>query len=325
MKRVRLFVLAVRRKQEYQQVMFADIAFIILFILCATSWVSAPIALLTGIVAAQLFKPSYQQLVHKFTHFLLQFSVVGLGFGMNLHTVVYAGKEGLGLSVLSIIITLLAGVGLGRIFATDKKTSYLIASGTAICGGSAIAAVAPVINAGKNQMSVALGTVFLLNTFALFLFPFIGHLLHLSDRQFGLWCALAIHDTSSVVGAAGHYSNSSLEIATVVKLARALWIIPVAIISAFAFKGASKKIKLPYFIALFVVAVLINTWLPGLHQYNKHFVSIAKTGFTLTLFLIGTGLPLSMIKDVGVKPFLQGLLLWIFISVLTLSVIVFLR
>ncbi|WP_317042783.1 YeiH family protein [Pedobacter caeni] len=196
-----------------------------------------------------------------------------------------------------------------------------MSSGTAICGGSAIAALSPVMNAGEKQISVALGIVFILNSLALFLFPAVGHLLGLSQGQFGMWCAIAIHDTSSVVGAASKYGEEALQVATTVKLARALWIIPVALGTAFLFKSNQNKIQLPYFIGLFILAMLANTFLPVVQFIAPYMVMIAKSGLTLTLFLIGSGLSFKVVRVVGFKPFLQGLILWIAISCASLWVI----
>ena len=257
--------------------------------------------------------------------FLLQFSVIGLGFGMNATSALSAGKEGFLLTIFSIFSTLVLGTLLGKWFKTDKKTSHLISCGTAICGGSAIAAISPVIKSNENQTSIALGVIFILNSIALFVFPFIGHQLDLSQKEFGLWCAIAIHDTSSVVGAANKYGAEALQIATTVKLARALWIIPISLLTALIFKNKNSKIKIPYFIGLFILAMLLNTYLPATASIAPHIVSIAKIGLTITLFLIGATLNINTLKSVGVKPLLQGVLLWIFIAVLGLASILFLN
>lgn len=260
---------------------------------------------------------------HKAITFLLQFSVVGLGFGMNVSSAISAGKEGFLLTVFSIFGTLIFGLLLGKWLKTEKKTSHLISCGTAICGGSAIAAISPVIKSDENQTSIALGVIFILNAIALFIFPFIGHQLDLSQKDFGLWCAIAIHDTSSVVGAANKYGAEALQIATTVKLARALWIIPISIITAIIFKNKNSKIKIPYFIGLFVLAMLVNSYVPSVSIVASHLVNIAKIGLTITLFLIGTTLSMSTLKSVGLKPLLQGVFLWIFIAGLGLVSILF--
>ena len=267
-----------------------------------------------GLIIAQFIGHPYLHLNHKATHILLQVSVVGLGFGMNVTSALKAGKEGILFTIVSIIGTLVIGFFMGKFLKIEKKTSYLISTGTAICGGSAIAAISPVIKAQEKQISVALGTIFILNSAALFLFPFIGHQLNLSQSQFGMWCAIAIHDTSSVVGAASKYGPQALEIATTVKLARALWIIPVAFLSTFIFKNKESKIKIPYFIGLFVLAMIANTYIPFVQQYNHYLTNIAKAGLTLTLFLIGCGLNRKTISSVGFKPLIQGVILWVIIA-----------
>jgi uncharacterized integral membrane protein (TIGR00698 family) len=301
-----------------QQIIFA-----VLLLVCMTSFISPPIALLLGLVLANLSGHPFLHLNHKATNILLQVSVVGLGFGMNINTALSAGKEGFLFTVASIFSTLILGTYLGRWFNVEKKTSHLISCGTAICGGSAIAAIAPVIQSDEKQTSVALGVIFILNSIALFLFPAVGHWLDLSQKEFGLWCAIAIHDTSSVVGAASKYGPVALQIATTVKLARALWIIPVALITSLVFKNKSSKIKIPYFIGLFILAMIANTYVPQTAIIAPHLVSIAKIGLTVTLFLIGAGLNLNALKSVGLKPLLQGISLWIFIAIGTLLTIIY--
>lgn len=288
--------------------------FIIGIVLCLTPFISPAIALLMGLTIAQFTGHPYIHLNHKATHLLLQVSVVGLGFGMNVHSALQAGKEGILFTIASITGTLIFGTLMGKWLNIEKKTSFLISSGTAICGGSAIAAISPVIKAEEKQISVALGCVFILNSIALFIFPLIGHHLNLSQTQFGLWCAIAIHDTSSVVGAAAKYGPHALEVATTVKLARALWIIPVAFMSTFIFKNKSKNISIPYFIGLFVLAMIANTYIPAVKLVSPYFISIAKAGLTLTLFLIGAGLSRAVLASVGFKPLLQGVVLWVAIS-----------
>jgi len=295
-----------------------EIIFVIAIIFCLTSFVSPPVALLIGFTIAQFIGHPFLHLNHKATSFLLKVSVVGLGFGMNVQSAAQAGKEGILFTVASITGTLGLGLLLGRFLKIEKKTSHLISCGTAICGGSAIAAISPLIKAEEKQMSVALGTIFILNSIALFLFPFIGHLLHLSQMQFGLWSAIAIHDTSSVVGAANKYGAEALQVATTVKLARALWIIPVALLTTLFFKTGKQKIKIPYFIGLFILAMMLNTYLPVIHPVSSYIVDLAKTGLTVTLFLIGAGLSRSVLKAVGIKPLIQGVALWIAISVVAL-------
>ena len=302
-----------------QQIIFGAV-----ILLCLFSIISPPIALLLGVLIVNVFGNPFLAFNHKAITFLLQFSVVGLGFGMNAASAVSAGKEGFLLTIFSIFSTLIFGTLLGKWFKTDKKTSHLISCGTAICGGSAIAAISPVIKSNENQTSIALGVIFILNSIALFAFPFIGHQLDLSQKEFGLWCAIAIHDTSSVVGAANKYGAEALQIATTVKLARALWIIPISIFTAILFKNKNSKIKIPYFIGLFILAMLLNTYVPATAIIAPHIVGIAKIGLTITLFLIGATLNVNTLKSVGVKPLLQGIFLWIFIAVLGLASILYL-
>ncbi|RVU02515.1 putative sulfate exporter family transporter [Mucilaginibacter limnophilus] len=295
--------------------------FIICVTLCLTPFVSPAIALLLGLAVAQLSGHPYLHLNHKATHLLLQVSVVGLGFGMNVHSAMQAGKEGVLFTIASISSTLVFGFLIGKWLKIETKTSYLISNGTAICGGSAIAAISPVIKAEEKQISVALGCVFILNSIALFVFPVVGHYFNLSQTQFGLWCAIAIHDTSSVVGAASKYGAHALEVATTVKLARALWIVPIAFLSTFLFKNQSKKVAIPYFIGLFILAMIANTYMPVVKLISPYMVMIAKAGLTLTLFLIGAGLSRQVLASVGFKPLVQGVVLWILISVSALYAI----
>ncbi|TWI94847.1 putative integral membrane protein (TIGR00698 family) [Mucilaginibacter frigoritolerans] len=290
------------------------VIFIICVIFCLTPFSSPVIALLMGLVMAQVMGHPYLHLNHKATHLLLQVSVVGLGFGMNIHSALQAGKEGVLFTIASISGTLIFGYFMGKWLTIEKKTSFLISAGTAICGGSAIAAISPVIKAEEKQISVALGCVFVLNSIALFVFPVIGHHLNLSQTQFGLWCAIAIHDTSSVVGAASKYGTHALEVATTVKLARALWIVPVTFLSSFVFKNKSKKVSIPYFIGLFILAVIANTYISAVTIAAPYLIEIAKAGLTLTLFLIGAGLSRTVLASVGFRPLLQGVILWIAIS-----------
>lgn len=300
-------------KEKYQKIIF-----IIAGLFSLTPFVSPPVALLMGLMIALFIGHPYLRFNNRATQILLKISVVGLGFGMNVHSALKAGKAGILFTVVSIIGTFIFGYILGRILKIEKKTSYLISTGTAICGGSAIAAISPVIKAEEKQISIALSAIFILNSIALIVFPIIGHQLQLSQSQFGLWCAIAIHDTSSVVGAASKYGTQALEIATTIKLARALWIIPVAFISTFLFKNKNSKIKIPYFIGMFVIAMVLNSYIPFVQQYGHYLVSIAKAGLTLTLFLIGCGLSKKVLQSVGVMPLLQALVLWILISLTAL-------
>lgn len=295
-----------------------EVIFMFFVVLCLSPLISPPIALLMGFIIAQFIGHPYLNLNHKATHILLQVSVVGLGFGMNVNSALEAGKEGFVFTIVSIVGTVIVGVLLGKMLKIEEKISFLIATGTAICGGSAIAAISPVIKANEKQISVALGTIFIFNSVALVLFPIIGHYLNLSESQFGLWCAIAIHDTSSVVGAAEKYGPHALEVATTIKLARALWIIPIAFLSTLIFKSKETKIKIPYFIGLFVLAMIANTYVPLLHNYSHYITSFAKATLTLTLFLIGCGLSKKVLVSVGFKPLVQGVVIWIIISAATL-------
>lgn len=303
------------RKKKFldRSITTREVIFGIALTACLTPWISPPVALMIGLVIAQFIGHPFLHLNHKATHILLQISVVGLGFGMNVHSALKAGREGFLFTVASITGTLAIGLIAGRLLKIESKTSHLISCGTAICGGSAIAAISPVIKAEEKQISVALGTVFILNSAALFLFPFIGHLLHLTQTQFGLWSAIAIHDTSSVVGAASKYGPEALEIATTVKLARALWIIPVVLLTAICFKTGKQKMKVPYFIVLFILAMIIHTYVP-MQPVSEVIVQVAKTGLTVTLFLIGAGLSGAVLRGVGIRPLIQGVLLWVIIS-----------
>jgi uncharacterized integral membrane protein (TIGR00698 family) len=298
----------------------AKLIFFICLILAASGYVSPPIALLGGLVYGFTFTHPYQAHARKLSRYLLQASVVGLGFGMNLHEIVHAGRAGFIYTAIGITSSMLLGTLLGMMFRVGGKVSYLITVGTAICGGSAIAAVAPITNAGDEDIAVSLGTVFVLNSIALFIFPMIGGALHLSQSQFGLWTALAIHDTSSVVGATAKYGAEALAIGTTVKLARALWIVPIALITAAVVKSKT-KIQWPWFILFFCLAAVANTYLPALGPAYSVLYKLGRIGLTVTLFLIGTGLSKATIKQVGARPLLQGVILWAIVAVSTLMAI----
>ncbi len=283
--------------------------------------ISAPIALLLGLVFAFIFPNPYPKFNKKTSKYLLRVSVVCLGFNMNLHESLRSGSEGMLFTVVSVIGVMVLGVMVGYWMHINRKTAYLISSGTAICGGSAIAAVGPVLKANENEMAVSLGVIFILNSIALFIFPPLGHLLDMSQEQFGTWAAIAIHDTSSVVGAGESYGESALQIATLIKLTRALWIIPLAIATMFIFRDKSSKISVPWFIFIFVLAMVVNTYVALPEAFVSVMVWIARRGMVLTLFLIGASLSLASIKSVGVKPLLQAVILWIVISVSSLAVV----
>ena len=296
--------------------------FVAVGLLCLTPLISSPVALLMGFTLASIgLVPEHIDL-GKWTKKLLAYSIVGLGFGINLPEAIEASKSNLGLIVGSIFFTLILGYGLAKLLGMEPKTGHLISCGTAICGGSAIAAVAPAINAKNDQIAVSLACVFLLNSIALFVFPTIGHALSLSQYDFGVWSAIAIHDTSSVVGAASAYGDEALKTATTVKLARALWIIPVALLSAWFFGGDKSKISLPYFILFYCVAILIAYFIPqGEAVYSLLFMA-SKHVLVLCLFLIGAAITVKKMRANGPKPLLLGVLLWVAIGSTSLAYIV---
>ena len=303
---------------------YNKLLFILLFVHCLMPFISPAIALFLGLALGMTAGQPFPKFSKKTSKYLLQFSVVGLGFGMNLHESLRTGKEGMLFTVVSVVAVLALGMYLGKRLMMDRKTAYLISAGTAICGGSAIAAVAPVVKANDNEMSMSLGTIFILNAIALFIFPPIGHLLGMSQEQFGMWAAIAIHDTSSVVGAGAAYGEQALEIATMVKLTRALWIIPVTIATMFIFKQKGAKISIPWFIFFFILAMIANTYLlNGVPQLGAAINGIARKTLTITMFFIGASLSLDVLRSVGVKPLIQGVLLWVVISLSTLAYIYF--
>lgn len=324
---------------------FRKTAFIVAAAFCLTPWASPPIALTLGMILAIALENPYPQIGKKFSRKLLQACVVLLGFSMNLHEVLRAGVKGAVFAAATIAATFLLGYLAGRVLKIERKISTLIAAGTAICGGSAIAAVGSVIGAAEGEMSVAIGTVFLLNAVALYIFPPLGHALHLSLQQFGTWAGIAIHDISSVVGAASRYDLSSLaplQVATAVKLSRTLWIIPIALLAAWAFKEgatgaapvaandpsasaakgrAGVLAHIPWFIGLFILASLARSFIPAVEHTIPTISYVARTGMTLTLFLIGAGLSVKTLKAVGVAPLIQGMILWAFISASSLAAV----
>ena len=297
--------------------------FIIAAILCLTSFISSPIALLMGFLLTNLLYNPFPNLSKQIVKWLLKLSVIGLGFGMDLNKSLEVGKEGLLLTIITISSTLILGYFIGKVLKLDRVISYLIASGTAICGGSAIAAVSAVIKAKEKEISIALGVVFFLNALAIFVFPFLGHQLDLSQKDFGLWSAIAIHDTSSVVGAALAYGEEALDIAVTVKLSRALWIIPLSIFSMFLFKEKANSIKIPWFILLFVIAVIANSYLNLPYWMSFSIPQISKQLLILTLFLVGAGLTFTSIKESGAKPIIFGVSLWVIISIVSLVYIMY--
>lgn len=303
-----------------------EIIFVVLLLFIP--FLSPALALLLGLAVALTMGNPFIKHNGVFTKILLQGSVVGLGFGMNLIEALEAGKTGILFTIVSISVVMFLGLTIGRMLKINKSTRTLVSGGTAICGGSAIAALGPVINANDREMTVSLGTVFMLNAVALFIFPPLGSMLGMDDTQFGLWCAIAIHDTSSVVGAAATRSELALQIATTTKLIRALWIIPLSLAVAYFYQrgnkqsgGGKSKISIPWFIFMYVIAMCIATYLPQGEAFYTKAVSIAKMGMIYTLFLIGSGMSRESIKEVGFRPILLGIILWIIISVLSATVI----
>lgn len=295
----------------------AKILFALGVLLSFTGYISPPVALTAGIVFGLSFTHPYISESRGVARILLQSSVVALGFGMNLHEVLNAGRNGFVYTAIGISFALLVGLALGRALQVQGKCSFLISSGTAICGGSAIAAVAPIVEADEHEMAVSLGTVFILNSVALLIFPPIGSALHLSQAQFGLWSALAIHDTSSVVGAASKYGAQALVIGTTVKLARALWIVPLALATA-AVKHHRSRISFPWFILFFILAAVLNTYVRPVTHVSAQLFTIGRLGLTATLFLIGSGISRGTLKEVGWRPMLQGVLLWLAVGLTSL-------
>lgn len=300
------------------KLLLSKIIFVLLIIITFSGIINSPIALLLGFIFTLIFNNPFIKQSQKAIHLLLKIAVVGLGFGMLIKETLQTSKEGLGLTFYSIILTVSLGLILTKLLKLDRKLGHLITSGTSICGGSAIAAIAPVIKADSKIISLALGIVFLLNSIALFIFPGVGHLLNLSQNQFGLWCAIAIHDTSSVVGAALTYGDEALRIATTVKLSRTLWIIPLSIFSMFLFKTKGEKIKIPYFIVLFILAIIINSYHILPIVITSNIVLISKRLLLVTLFLVGSTISIKDLKETGLKPILMAVSLWIFISIFSL-------
>jgi uncharacterized integral membrane protein (TIGR00698 family) len=312
-----------------QKLRYRKIVFLLAAGFCLTPWASPPIALMLGIFLALTHENPFHRISRPAAKYLLEASVIMLGFGMNLAVVLKAGASGALLAVGSITATCVLGYFLGKWLKIPIKASALISAGTAICGGSAIAAVSSVINAVESEISVAMGTVFVLNAIALFIFPPLGQALHLTQAQFGTWSGVAIHDISSVIGAASHYGQSALYTATAVKLSRALWIVPISVATSYIFQhqhtksseNAIHKPQVPWFIGLFILASVVRTLIPAVASWSPVVTHVSEAGLTLTLFLIGAGLSQRMLKAVGWKPMLQGVVLWIFISATSLGII----
>ncbi|OEF04005.1 YeiH family protein [Vibrio genomosp. F10] len=286
---------------------------------CLTPYVSSPTALIIGFFLASFgLIPSHLS-IGKLTKKLLAISIVGLGFGIQFEEALAVTSHGIGIIMTTIIGTLVIGWFIAKMIRLDKVTGYLIAAGTAICGGSAIAAVSPAIKADDEKTGLALATIFVLNSIALFIFPVIGHALGLDQHTFGTWAAIAIHDTSSVVGAASAYGEEALTTATTLKLARALWIVPVALVSALIFSNESKKITIPYFIVFYCVAIFVSDLLPQFEDIYQGIFALAKQTLVLCLFLIGCGISVEKLKAAGPKPLLYGIALWALISTTSLA------
>jgi len=300
--------------------MNAKVLFALGLFFCLTPWASPPLALLAGLIFGAISTHPYKSESRVLSKVLLQSAVVGLGFGMNLQEVIRVGRSGFLYTALGIGFAMIVGMLLGRALSVRRRAAFLISTGTAICGGSAIAAVGPIVGANEDEMSVSLGTIFLLNSVALLTFPAIGSVLKLSQSQFGLWAALAIHDTSSVVGASAKYGVVALAVGTTVKLARALWIVPLSIATA-AVKGSRTRIQWPWFILFFCLAAVANTYVhPGAVAY-KFLSNAGKLMLVITLFLIGASLSPAALRKVGARPLLQGVLLWIVVAVASLFAI----
>ena len=300
--------------------MRSKILFVLGLVFCLTPWASPPLALLAGLFFGAIASHPYPGESRQISKYLLQAAVVGLGFGMNLHQVLQAGRTGFIYTAVGIAFALIVGTAIGKMVAVQPRASFLISTGTAICGGSAIAAVGPVVGATEDEMSVSLGTIFMLNSVALLTFPAIGVALKLSQTQFGLWAALAIHDTSSVVGACAKYGAAALAVGTTVKLARALWIVPVTVATAIK-TGSKTRIQWPWFILFFCLAAMANTYLlAGLPVYRL-LSSLGKLMLIFTLFLIGATLSPAALRKVGPRPLIQGVLLWMVVAVASLLAI----
>jgi uncharacterized integral membrane protein (TIGR00698 family) len=300
------------------------VIYILLVACCCTSFISPPIALFSGLTLALTIGAPFSNINKFISKHLLQISVVGLGFGMNLLDSVKAGSDGMLFTMFSVVSVLFIGIMVGKWLGISKIPSFLIASGTAICGGSAIAAVGPIAKADECEMSVSLATIFVLNAIALFLFPVLGHWFNLSQHQFGMWAAIAIHDTSSVVGAGATFGEEALKVATTVKLTRALWIIPLSVFTSIYFKSKGDKVFIPWFILLFILAMVMNTYLNIPKTLTHGIVAVSRQCLTITLFFIGAGLSRATLKSVGVRPLVLGLTLWIFIAIISLMFICFL-
>jgi uncharacterized integral membrane protein (TIGR00698 family) len=296
--------------------------FVAAFLFSALPFMSSAYALILGIALSLMLGNPFPEVTSKYSKKLLKLSVIGLGFGVNFVEVIETGKSSIGLTFISISLTILIGISIGRLLKVNRKTSSLIAFGTAICGGSAIAAMAPVIQAEDNDIAVSLATVFTLNAIALLLFPPIGHFLGFDQHQFGVFSALAIHDTSSVVGAAATYGAGALAVGTTVKLTRALWIAPFSLAAGFK-SGNAGKASFPLFILGFIAAAVINTYVTQMDPVWHLLAKSSKQLLIMTLFLIGAGLTKKVLAEVGLKPMIQGVVLWLIVSSATILALTF--
>lgn len=296
----------------------SKVVFFLIIILALSGFITSPMALILGFVFASVFENPFMAQTRKGINYLLKIAIVGLGFGMELVETIKTSKDGFTLTFLSIVLTLVLGMLLIKLLKVDRKLGHLISSGTAICGGSAIAAISPIIKADAKTISIALAVVFFLNSVALLVFPTLGHFFEMTQNQFGLWSAIAIHDTSSVVGAALEYGDEALQTATTVKLARTLWIIPLSIFSMFLFKVKGEKIKVPYFILIFIGVIILNSFVNIPSFISENIVLISKRLLVLTLFLVGTTISFKDLKSIGIKPILFAVILWVSISIFSL-------
>lgn len=297
------------------------VVFSLVIVMALLHYISSPVALILGFVFSMVLGNPFPENTKRAIHHLLKVSVIGLGFGMSVTETLKASEEGFLLTALSIFLTVGLGLLLIKFMGIDKKLGFLMTSGTSICGGSAIAAISPVIKANHRTISMAIGVIFFLNSIALFLFPTLGHLFHMSQEQFGLWCAIAIHDTSSVVGAAMEYGDRALQIATTVKLARTLWIIPMSFFAMMIFGTKNQRIKIPFFILGFIAAMLMNNFHWVSPNISADIVEISKSLLVVTLFLVGTSLTPKDVRESGMKPIVFSMALWVFISIISLMII----
>ena len=303
---------------------FKQILFVFLGLLTLLPFINAPVALVIGVAFSLILGNPFPEHSAKISKILLQVSIVGLGFGLNAVDAFEVSKDGFLITVATIALVFGLGFLFNKFIKIDKITGLLISSGTAICGGSAIASVSPILKAKNQQISIAIGVVFVLNAVALLIFPLIGKLLGLTQYQFGLWSAIAIHDTSSVVGAAQAFGAEALETATTVKLSRALWIIPLTLIISYFYnkKTNVSGVKIPLFIVFFIVAIIIASIFPQGEFLYEPISAIARQLLVTTLFLIGAGISLPQIKKVGTKSFFYATGLWVVVSIFSLIIII---